>query len=258
MFQKSWHGIDLTTMPAAFADPTRPVSSEFYAQFYSALEAGQGKIDEHWLQAKRNLGVAIERDIISAWKQQHGRAPHILALGAGKAFAEGVWHERGHVVTFHDCQEDSLKELRETCPRAGFLVGDFEKLVPGEKYDLITMLTIDYVMNRREFIGFLSRAARWLTPDGQLIVYCASTLSLRQFSAEIVKRILGRYRNHRQVFWGYWRTPGEFFRAAHAAGLQVADVYRFGEPLIKAGWLTRQLPPLRDTGLIVTMSLAKN
>ena len=160
-------------------------------------------------------------------------------------------------LVFHDCQEDSLKELRETCPQAGFLVGDFDKLVLGDKYDLITMLTIDYVMNRREFTEFLSRAARWLTPEGQLIVYCASTLSCRQFSAEIVKRILGRYRHRRQIFWGYWRTPMEFFCAANAARLQVADVYRFGEPLIKAGRLTRRLPPLRDTNLIVTMSLAK-
>lgn len=246
----------MTTLPAAFADPARPVSSEFYAQFYAALGAGQGKVDDNWLQAKHNLGVAIERDIIAAWKQQHGRAPHILALGTGKGTAERVWHGCDHKITFHDCQEDSLAELRAACPQAGFLVGDFDKLVPPEKYDLITMLTIDYVMNRREFIGFLSRVSRWLTPDGQLIVYCASTLSLRQFTAEIIKRALGRYRNRRQVFWGYWRTPAEFFRAAGAAGLRVTEVYRLGEPLFKAGPLTRRLPPLRDTGLIMTMSLA--
>jgi len=255
MFQKMWHGIDLTTMPAAFSDPTKPVSSEFYAQFYAALASGAGTIDPLWLQAKRRLGQAIERDIISAWQKKLGRPPHILALGTGKGCAECVWYEQCHKVTFHDCQEDSLKELRQSCPNAGFLVGDFEKLVPAERYDLITMLTIDYVMNRQEFVELLSRAARWLTADGQLVVFCASTLSIRQFVVEVIKRSLGRYRNRQQVFWGYWRTPAEFFRVARAAGLRVADVYRFGDPLRKAGRLTRKLPPLRDAGLIVTMSL---
>ena len=254
MFQKMWHGIDLTSLPAAFSDPNKPVSAEFYEQFYAALEAGQGKVEEHWSEAKRNLGAVIEDGIISEWQKEHGRAPRILALGVGTAIAERVWYERGHQVTFHECQADSLEEVLRVCPGADHLIGSFEDLKPDGQYDLITMLTIDYVMNRREFTEFLVRVAGWLTNEGQLIIYCASTLSVRQFVAETVKRLLGRYRKNRQVFWGYWRSPHEFFRVANAAGLRVVDVFRFGNPLKKAGWFTRKLPPLRDTNLIVTMS----
>ncbi|HEX4341985.1 MAG TPA: hypothetical protein VH255_01255 [Verrucomicrobiae bacterium] len=258
MFQKEWHGIDLITLPGAFSDPTKPASAEFYAQFYAALESGQGKVDEGWLQAKQNLGEVIETHIIAPWKQQHGRSPRILALGAGKAFAERIWYEHGHTLTFHECQAGSLEEVQQACPKADLLIGSFEGLTPDGRYDLITMLTIDYVMNRAEFTEFLSRAGRWLTDDGQLIIYCASTLCLRQFGAEMVKRLLGRYRNNKQVFWGYWRSPNEFFRIAPKAALRVADVYRFGNPLKKAGWFNRKLPPLRDTNLIVTMSKASH
>lgn len=253
MFQRTWHGIDLTTLPAAFVDPAKPVSSEFYAQFYAKLAAGQGKIESHWLQAKRSLGESIERDIIAPWRIQHHRSPHILALGAGAAAAERIWYERDHAVTFHDCQEDSLADTRRTCPRAGFLVGSFDEIAPTDRYDLITMLTIDYVMDHKEFVAFLARSARWLAPNGQLIIYCASTLSFRQLAVETVKRALGRYRNQQQVFWGYWRTPREFFRAARSAGLRLVDIYRFGTTLHKAGAATRALPPLRDTNLIFTL-----
>lgn len=108
-------------------------------------------------------------------------------------------------------------------------------------------------MNRREFVEFLRRVARWLEPGGQIILYCASTLSFRQIAVELVKRALGRYRNGRQVFWGYWRTPGEFFKTAKAAGLRVAEVYRLGATLQVPPPLIRRLPPWRSTHLVVTL-----
>lgn len=253
MYQRMWHGIDMTTLPAAKTAPDQPVSVEFYAQFYQALAAGRGSIDPQWIASKRKFGEDIERDIIRPWQQRNGRSPRILALGSGSAPVERVWHERGHAVTFHDCQEASLAEPRRLYPTAGFLIGDIFKLTPEKNYDLVTLITIDYVMNRREFTEFLARAARWLEPGGQILIYCASTLSFRQLAAEIIKRALGRYRNGRQVFWGYWRTPGEFFRTARAAGLRVAEVYHLGGTGLQPPSLIRRLPPWRSTHLVLTL-----
>ena len=256
MYLREWLGIDLTTLPAAAEAQDKPASAEFYAQFYQALASGRGKIDPQWLESKRELGEAIERFIIAPWQQQHKRSPRILALGAGKAPVERVWHQRGHAVTFHDCQEDSLAEVRRLHPQAEFLVGDISKLAPVGRYALVTMICVDYVLNRREFIAFLSRAVRWLEPGGQIVLFCASTLSFRQMAAEIIKRSLGRYRNGRRIFWGYWRTPGEFFATARQAGLRVARVYRAGgSGLREVAPLLRRLPPLRDNGLIMTLEL---
>ena len=210
MFQNTWHGIDLTQLPAAAAAQDKPAGAEFYAQFYQALSAGRGHIDPQWMESKRQLGEAIERDLIAPWKKNHGRAPSILALGAGKAPAERVWHERGHAVTFHDCQEDSLADVRRCCPGANFLIGDLHQLASDNRYDFVAMIGLDYVMNRREFTEFISQAARWLDADGQIIVYCASTLSFRQAAVEIAKHCLGVYRRQPHVFWGYWRRRANF------------------------------------------------
>ncbi len=253
MYQRLWHGIDMTTLPAARIAPEKPVAAEFYAQFYEALAEGRGHIDPRWWESKREFGEIIQRDLITPWQQKHGRSPRILALGSGSAPVERVWHEHGHAVTFHDCQEASLAGMRKLYPTAEFLIGDIFKMTPEKKYDLVTLITIDYVMNRREFVEFLQRAARWLEPGGQIILYCASTLSLRQMAAELIKRALGRYRNGRQVFWGYWRTPGEFFKTANAAGLRVTEVYRVGATLqVTPAWM-RRLPPWRSTHLVVTL-----
>jgi cyclopropane fatty-acyl-phospholipid synthase-like methyltransferase len=210
-------------------------------------------VEPGWLAGKRQLGEAIERDLIAPWRKKNRRAPRILALGSGSAPVERVWHERGHAVTFHECQESSLVETRRACPTAEFLIGDIFQLAPEKKYDLVTLITIDYVMNRREFVEFLRRAACWLEPGGQIILYCASTLSFRQMAVEFIKRALGRYRNGRQIFWGYWRTPGEFFRTARAAQLRVSEVYHLGTVLQVPPPLIRRLPPWRSTHLVVTL-----
>jgi hypothetical protein len=257
MFQNSWHGIDLTTLPAAAAAQDKPASAEFYAQFYHALASGRGHIDPQLLENKRRLGDAIERDLIAPWKKNHGRAPSILALGAGKAPAERVWHERGHAVTFHDCQEDSLADVRRCCPGANFLIGDLHQLASDNRYDFVAMIGLDYVMNRREFTEFLSQAARWLDADGQIIVYCASTLSFRQAAVEIAKHCLGVYRRQPHVFWGYWRTPGEFSKVARRAKLHLGGIYSVtggtagGLCLQKSGW-PGTVPSWRNPHLVAT------
>jgi cyclopropane fatty-acyl-phospholipid synthase-like methyltransferase len=259
MFQRTWHGIDLTTLPAAQSAQNKPASAEFYSQFYKALASGMGKIEPGFYENKRKLGEAIEQDAIAVWKGKRQRTPRILALAAGKAPVERVWAERGYDVTFNDCQEESLRELRDEFPNAPFLVGDILQLTPNVAYDLITAITVDYVMTRRELTEFLARSAQWLERDGQIILYCASTLSLRQMLVETLKRARGDYRKIPHVFWGFWRTPAEFRRAAKDAGLIVAGLHGLSGGALgmshlkpKTGFL-RYFPPLRDPHLVVVM-----
>jgi SAM-dependent methyltransferase len=257
MYQRMWHGIDLTMLPAAADAIHKPASAEFYAQFYQALEAGRGRIDPQWLGSKRHLGEAIERGLILPWKEKHHRSPSILALAAGKAFAERVWAEHGFDVVFNDCQEESLAEVRRDFPKAAFLVGDVRDLKPSTRYDLITALTLDYVMARNELVEFLATISGWLAPGGQIILYCASTLSLRQIAVEAAKHLLGRYRRRPHVFWGYWRTPGEFGIVARRAGLRMRSSQQFAgrvrEQPLKDRGIFSCLPPWRDSNLVVTL-----
>ena len=256
MFQHSWHGIDLTRLPAAKLAPDKPVGAEFYAQFYQLLASGQGSIEPGLLESKRQLGETIQQNIIIPWQQQNGRPPKILALAAGKAPVERVWCEHGHDLTFNDCQEDSLVELRRAFPRAHFLIGDVFQIAPESKYDLITAVTLDYVMDKRELIEFLVRVAGWLQPGGQIILYCASTLSFRQLAVETIKHVLGHYRRQPHVFWGYWRTLGEFYDVAKSAGLQMRRLTNDPPGRLRLKSVTNffsALPALSNSHLIITL-----
>ncbi len=262
MFQHTWHGIELASLPAAAAARHAPASAEFYAQFYAALESGRGRVEPGWLEDKRRLGEVIGREILGLGPPLHGAPPRVLALAAGKAFAERVWLECGADVTFHDCQEASLADLRRQHPPARCLIGEIHRITPETDYDFITLLTVDYVMRRRELAEFLRRISGWLAAGGQIVLYCANVLSLRQMLAETVKMCLGRRRDPRAVFWGYWRTPGEFFRVARRAGLRLAQVLYFagerggGRRLRPASRWVRRWPPLRDSNLVATFTPA--
>lgn len=262
MFQHTWHGIELASLPAAAAAREAPASAEFYAQFYAALESGRGRIEPAWLAAKRQLGEVIGRELLGLGTAPRGRPPRVLALAAGKAFAERVWLEHGADVTFHDCQEASLAELRRQHPQARCLIGDIHRITPETKYDFITMLTVDYVMTRAELTQFLGLISGWLAVGGQIVLYCANVLSLRQMLAEMVKSCLGRRPRKRDVFWGYWRTPGEFFWIARRADLRLWQILHFGagpdgrSSLRAAPRLAGRLPPLRDSNLVATFTPA--
>jgi hypothetical protein len=256
MFQRSWHGIDLTRLPAAKLVKDKPAGVEFSTQFYQLLASGEGCIEPSDLESRRRLGETIEQGIILPWQKQNGHPPKILALAVGKAPIEQVWCEHGHDLTFNECQEDSLTELRRKFPRARFLVGDIFQIVSDTKYDLITAITVDYVMDRRELTEFLARVTGWLQPGGQIIVYCSSTLSIRQIIREIIKHLLGYYGRKPHVFWGYWRTLGEFCDIAKRTGLKVRRLTNDAAGRVQLKSVPKifsAIPALSNSNLVLTL-----
>jgi SAM-dependent methyltransferase len=260
MYQTTWHGIDLMQFPAARNAQKSPASPEFFAQFYAALESGQGRIDADWAEHKRRLGETVSLDLIKVWQERTGRKPRILALAVGKGIVEGVWAENGYEVTFNECQDSSLKGLRQRFPQAGFLVGDARSLNPPQRYDLITLIGLDYCMNRAQLGAFLGKVAGWLEPDGQIILCCMNFLSYRRLLAIFLKSAGGYYRRVKHVFWGYWRSTGEFFRVAAIASLKVDGVYGFGHKppnrttLVPRSSIQRLLWPWKDPNVMFLFS----
>jgi SAM-dependent methyltransferase len=229
MFQRTWHSINLLEFPAAAQCRNTPAGPEFYAQFYQALEAGKGKVDSGWAEAKRNLGKTIEAEFLLPWTELHGRKPRILSLGAGKALSEQVWLENSYDVTLQECQSASLKGVSEKFPKARILIEDVCNLKVDEKYDVIAMLALDCALNRQDLIRLLAKAKSWLSPDGVIVFHSVNTLSLRQLAAEIVKKITARHIRVPHIFWGWWRSLGEYCHLAKQAGLSAKEVYCFGD-----------------------------
>jgi 2-polyprenyl-3-methyl-5-hydroxy-6-metoxy-1,4-benzoquinol methylase len=250
IYIREWHGIDLTRLPAAANVKDAPAGAEVYAEFYAALNAGQGEISPSWVAAKRILGVAIET-LFEDFRQQHGREPAILAVGAGRAYAEGVWLDHQRDVTLNDWQDDSLEYAKTHWPDAKTLIGDARQLDAARKFDFITLMGMDYTMTLEEFSGVLAGCANMLAEHGAIIMYCASVLSFRQMAVVPAKHMLGTYRKTPHLFWGYWRTPGAFVRAAAAAGLKVNMSYtpESGQLTLRPSMLDR-VPPWRENNLI--------
>lgn len=213
LYQRNWHGVDLTRLPAAAAVRDKPAGPEFYAEFYAALAAGQGCVDPAWIEGKRSLGRELA-SLFTKWEP----ASSILAVASGRAYVEAEWI-KDFEVTFNDCQDSSLAALRERHPGAKCLVGDAHTLQPVERFDIITLITLDYALRHNDLAALLTHLANLLNSGGRIVLYCASTLSWRQFAAETVKHLTSRYRRIPHIFWGWWRSPAEFFKLGRSCGL---------------------------------------
>lgn len=254
MYLPTWHGIELGALAAARGLEERPAGPEFYGEFYAALAREHSRTDAAWEEGKRQLGRAFLPQF-ERWRQAHGRPPSVLALAAGFAHTEGEWLKAGYEVTLNDCQPDSLEQARMRWPGAPLLVGDVQSLQPGRTFDIITAVTLDYVFDRAALVQMLRRLRSWLGPGGEILLYCASTLSWLQMAREVVKRLLGRHRRKGQVFWGWWRTPSEFRDAARAAGLRARGVWMPGPGgLVARPAALQWLPSLASPHLVVILS----
>lgn len=111
-------------------------------------------------------------------------------------------------------------------------------------------------MSRNELGSFMAQVSPWLEVDGEIILCCMNRITWRRFLAEIYKKCTGYYRRVHHVFWGYWRSLGEFFHVARVANLRVSQVYRFGGPtgLISQSALQRALFPRNDPNVLIVFT----
>ena len=257
MYAREWRGVDLTTLPAARDASTRPAGPALYKQFYEALQARERRPDPTWAHNKVRLGEFISTEILNRWRQRHGRSPRILALAVGEGLAEGVWLEQGWNVTLQEAQRVSLGKLNEKFPNAPSVIGDLRQLGDIGKYDIVAILASEYVLDREELKSMFRKVRTWLTEEGCFLVVSVSVLSLRQWAVEILKVFSGQRRRTPHVFWGWWRSPGEFRQIGADAGLTLTSVYRESpnartNPTMKLRSRTGQAwPLLRDTSLLM-------
>ena len=251
MYLREWQGVILGDLPAARTLGDTCVSAEFYGQLSAALKERTHR-DEAWIRAKQDFGRQLNERFFCPYSERTGQPARILALGVGEAWAESAWADAGHALTFHDGHETYLAGLRERYPAASFAVGDLHTFEPATQVDFITMLATDFVMQRAELGALLRRLAPHLAPGGAVLIFCPNVLNLRRIAVDFVRRMLGRFRKGAWVFWGYWRSPGEFAHAASDTGLRLTHSLRFTPAgLAEARALWRLLPLRESLGLFV-------
>ncbi len=218
-FIRKWQGVDLAELAGERDPGDGPVPPELYQEFYAALQAGHGKVGADWTKGKVALGGLVASELFERWERRNGRRPLVLAMCAGQGVAEGVWLERGYNVTLHDCQMTSLRDLCARFPDTPTLIADIREIAIASKFDLILILASEYFLDTAELEQLMRKVSDSLTPDGLFVLHSVSVLSVRQWLSEILKKAIGTYRAATYLFWGWWRTPYEFYRCARGAGL---------------------------------------
>ena len=244
MFLREAYGVPVTEIAASCADPQKPVGAEFYSQLFSKLK--EIPRDPAWIEAKRDFARFVDARFFQSWQQSHAQAPRLLTVGSGEAVAERVWADKGYPITFHDGHDACFPEIQNAYPNAKFLVSGLEELAPTDTFDFITILASDYVLPRIALVELFRRLGRSLSGNGRIFIFCPNLLSLRRLTIESLRQIVRAHRRNGYVFWGWWRSPGEFSRVAQAAGLVLKDTLRPSPSgWIPAGLLWRFIP-LRD------------
>jgi hypothetical protein len=220
MYVRECQGVELASLPAAAKMGGQPVTAKFYGELFAAIQA-LGPSDPKWVEGKREFGRRIAKELLHPWMERHGRKPRILALGVGEGWTECTWLEEGFDVTLHDGTEAYFGQIRQRHPEAKLLKADFAEINFSEAFDVITILALDFTMERQEFVAFLKRLTGFLTGEGAIICYCPNVLSLRRMAIDAVRRLADYHRRKGWIWWGWWRTPNEYLKAARACGLRV-------------------------------------
>jgi SAM-dependent methyltransferase len=219
MYQTEWHGLDLSQFPASADARDKPASPEFYSQFYTALEA-RGTVNPDFERVRREYGTNLLRLFVEPEKKRLSKMPTILSLGVGKAYIEDPWLAAGFDLTLQECQPYSIAKTLEKYPATKTAIGDVLTIPLDQTYDIVCAFALDCCVSRTDFLKLLKRVKSWLRPGGLFMLYSPTTLSLRRLAVEVTKTLLGRRKIKSYVFWGWWRSLGEYRKLGGMAGLR--------------------------------------
>jgi hypothetical protein len=249
-FEKSWHGIEFSSLPVQLAK-RQPANDAFYDAFYAEL--GKRAVDPAWRLSKERLGDWVECNILRPRKLKK-----LLSVAVGLAIAEQKWLESGYQVVLNECQAKSLAAVRARFPEAIALIGNAHELDIADKFEGITVFTVDYALSDNQLGEMFRRLHQALTPAGILLNQTVNILTIRRILAEAVKRwILRRYECPGWVLWGWSRSPNSIIRLAQRAGLRLTDQFLRSETSFRRRpRLLWRLPPLREQDMIMLFERA--
>jgi SAM-dependent methyltransferase len=229
IYEREWHGIRLADLLVDPAEGKSLAGPAFYDAFYAKLKSLNKPPCPQWEKDKRALGKLMEKEILAPLGKKIGAKPSIFAAACGFGYTEGVWYEEDYPVVFQECQEYSLQKLKERYANARVVCGDIREIDLTEKFDVVTLIGVDYALNVHELESLLMTAKKILTKQGCILLYSPNCLSLRQVLAELTKHALGHYRRNGYIRWGYWRTPSVYHDVVSKVGMMVTREFRNGQ-----------------------------
>jgi len=158
-------------------------------------------------------------------KGTKGENFNILSLAAGTGIVEKEWLEKGYNVDLQECQEESLMPLKELYPDLNIFICDVRNLPLDNKYDLIFISALEYVLSRKDYFELLGGLLKILCNNGIVFIVCVTNLTFIGIIKGIIKKLL--IKPKRGIHCGWKRTIGEHIAVGQRANLNVSAIYSF-------------------------------
>jgi SAM-dependent methyltransferase len=222
-WQKEWQGIQFCDFIKT--DSKTIANSEFYNEFYSYFYSKMNSwndLSPLWFEQKKIISDYIINNFV---KDKESDKVRILSIGCGLGIIEkNIYTEGFHNIHVNEISETPLRWLKDTIPQNQIYTGLLhESELENDHYDLIYLVAVDYVFDKKELPIFLKNLSKLLKKNGQCLVISGSYYetgllnSIKSNLIHIKKRVTNEDMGQ---LWGYLRSSSDYKKAMKNSGYE--------------------------------------
>ena len=219
MYQTEWQGIKFNEFYAL--SENQLADSDFYNSFYKEFFNKYNdykELNSNWIKQKETIADFIIREFLKENKQKK-----IFSIGCGIGIIEKKIFEEGYKnIEIQEVSHDSLLWIKKIIPQKQIHIGFLNEITPGDKYDIIYMVAVDYVFEQKEYTDFLKQIKRYLSNNGSIVVISASFYNyslvneIKSILSYLIKILINKKKS--KQFWGYSRAARDYRNALKKSG----------------------------------------
>jgi len=220
-WQKEWKGLQFSKFIKT--DSKTVAGSEFYNEFYTyfyKIMKSWNDLSPNWFKQKKTISDFIINDFIKSMESDDYR---ILSIGCGLGIIEkNIYSEGFYNIDVNEISDKPLLWLKKLIPQNQIFTGLIHETgVKKKNYDLIHLVAVDYVFNKKDLTVFLNSLKELLKENGQCLLISGSfyeTGFSNMIKSNLVslKKLLCR--ENRGQLWGYLRSNKDYTNAMNNSG----------------------------------------
>jgi 2-polyprenyl-3-methyl-5-hydroxy-6-metoxy-1,4-benzoquinol methylase len=227
IYETEWQGISLLDLAAKKNIRVGEAAAEdFYADFYRILGESDWKIDNKWIDMKKNIGKWLKSIVDKRTYEQHHEMK-ILSIGSGLGIVEEELIKENYDIELQECQEESLKFLKskKIYPKKEWVCQSLVEL-PSNHYDMLFCNLVVYSLSDNEYNSLIVDCNRILKINGQLIIIDVPTTFI-WYVLDPIRKLKHRVDNKAHLLWGVARSTDMHKKIVERKGFKLHDIITF-------------------------------